>query len=282
MPLCRFDLEIKKKENAVRLIGIDEAGRGPIAGPVTACAAFIPPEALRLLGKIVNDSKKLSPVKREKAFLIMLRHGVKFGFGWASAEEIDRTDILSATFKAMRSACARLFCQLHNETGTSRKYSAEDNGIDKNILPPFEPAETLVLVDGNHKIRNAGEIWQQEIIDGDAKSASVAAASIFAKVIRDRWMTLLSKKYPEYSFEKHKGYGTAAHIRAVELNGPCPEHRLTFAPLKQKYFSAKRQSEENKEEKTKKKAEPASEKKKERQAQKRKKQEDMPVQPLLF
>lgn len=272
MPLCRFDLEIKRKNNAVRLIGIDEAGRGPLAGPVVACAAFIPPESFQFLRNIVNDSKKLSPHKREEAFLIMLKHGVKYGFGWATAEEIDRTDILSATFKAMNDACIKLFRQLQNETVCHGKTSTACTESD-NL--PFNPAETLVLIDGNHKIRNARDIWQQEIIDGDAKSASIAAASIFAKTIRDRWMILLSKKYPGYSFEKHKGYGTAAHIRAIEQNGPCPEHRLTFAPLKQKYLPMSIQTHEEKKRKN-------AGIQKSGKIRKRKKQESIPVQPLLF
>lgn len=213
--LCRFDIELAKKKKAVHIVGIDEAGRGPLAGPVTACAAFIPLHAYDKLDSIINDSKKLSPLKREKAFSFMLSCGVRFGFGWAAAAEIDRTDILSSALNSMLQACGRLFICL--------KSLPELN---------FIPERTLVLVDGNHKMRNAGHIWQQPLIGGDAKSAAVAAASIFAKVIRDRWMDLLSEKYPEYGFSKHKGYGTQEHIRAISACGPCPEHRMTFAPLK--------------------------------------------------
>ena len=231
MSLCRFDIELAKEKKAVHIVGIDEAGRGPLAGPVTACAAFIPLQAYDKLDSIVNDSKKLSPLKREKAFLFMLNCGVRFGFGWASAAEIDRTDILSAALNSMLQAGSRLFIQLKSVPKLN-----------------FNPERTLVLIDGNHKMRNAGHIWQQELIGGDAKSAAVAAASIFAKVIRDRWMDSLSKKYPEYGFSKHKGYGTKDHIRAICSCGPCPEHRMTFAPLKTMFqtLAVKKSAENNK------------------------------------
>lgn len=190
------------------MVGIDEAGRGPLAGPVTACAAYIPPAAYHLIEKEIDDSKKLSPQKREKAFSFMLQQGIKFGFGYSSAFRIDKINILEATFEAMHMAAINL---------------KKACGLDYS--------KTLFLIDGPHKIKNANELSQLAIVDGDAKSASIAAASIFAKVTRDRWLKLLDKKYPQYGFAKHKGYGTKAHISAINEYGPCPEHRLSFAPL---------------------------------------------------
>lgn len=208
--LFSFDSDIKEQNNAGLIIGTDEAGRGPLCGPVVACAAFIPPGIENVLSGIINDSKKLSPLKREEAFSFMIKCGVKFGFAYSSAEEIDRSDILTCSLKSMLVAIRRLERQLPTLSDSKKN---------------------LVLVDGNRKIRDS-ELWQQTIVGGDAKSASIAAASIFAKVIRDRWLMLLDSKYPQYGFAKHKGYGTKAHIAAIEQYGPCPEHRFTFAPIK--------------------------------------------------
>lgn len=209
MSLCGFDDEIRVTHNCVRLVGIDEAGRGPLAGPVTACAAYIPPQAYSSIAPFVNDSKKLSPKKREEAFFIMLEAGVKYGFGYATALQIDKLNILQATFFAMRNAVNRLVVH------TGLNYS-----------------DALFLVDGPHKIRNADNLNQMPIIDGDAKSASVAAASIFAKVLRDRWLSVIDKKYTNYGFAAHKGYGTKEHLKNISLFGACPEHRMSFAPLR--------------------------------------------------
>lgn len=211
--LFSFDSGVKEKNGAAAIIGTDEAGRGPLSGPVVACAAFIPPGIEHLLSGIINDSKKLSPAKREEAFSFMVKCGVKFGFAYASAEEIDQSDILSCSLASMLKAVRRL---------------------EKNIFPLSGAGTPLVLVDGNRKIRDAS-LWQQTVIGGDAKSASVAAASIFAKVIRDRWMLLIDRKYPQYGFAKHKGYGTKTHVAAIMEYGPCPEHRFTFAPIKGKF-----------------------------------------------
>ncbi len=179
-----------------------------MAGPVTAAAAWIPPAAFPLISPLVNDSKKLSAAKRVKALRLMLDSGVRFGLGYAGPAEIDRVNILEATFNAMGSAVGRLL-----------RYTGAD------------PRGALVLVDGPLRIKRLELCSQEPVVDGDAKSLSVAAASIYAKVIRDRWMELLDGKYPGYGFAGHKGYGTAAHMAALRSLGPCPEHRMSFAPV---------------------------------------------------
>ena len=207
MPLLKFDLSIIERSGPAYLIGVDEAGRGPLAGPVTAAAAFIPLTAYPHL-KEVNDSKKLSEKKRGALLSVMRAAGVRFGFGFALPRKIDDINILNATFTAMVCAVDRLAAAL---------------GL-------AEP-DALVLVDGPHKIRGLS-FAQEAIIDGDAKSLSIAAASIFAKVVRDRWMLALDRRWPGYDFAGHKGYGTKSHMGFLNSLGPCPEHRLSFAPVR--------------------------------------------------
>ncbi len=205
--LFYFDRQLLAKENKSFLIGLDEAGRGPLAGPVVACAAFVPQTAASLLSD-VNDSKKISEKKREELFLEMIRLGVKYSFAYAGASEIDDTDILSASLNSMKKAAQSLIRALS--------------------LPA---CDVLFAVDGPHKMRNF-DFDQIAVVDGDAKSQSVAAASIFAKTIRDRWMKKIDRDFPSYGFSSHKGYGTAAHLKALEAFGPCPWHRRTFAPVR--------------------------------------------------
>jgi ribonuclease HII len=207
VPLLKFDLSIVERLAPARLIGVDEAGRGPLAGPVTAAAAYIPPTAYPFLTE-VNDSKKLSQKKRESLLAGMRVCGVRFGFGFASPREIDELNILNATFKAMSRAVGRL----------ASAFGAESS-------------EALVLVDGPHKIRDFA-FRQEALVNGDGKSLAIAAASIFAKVVRDRWMSQLDLRWPGYGFAVHKGYGTRAHMASLNRMGPCPEHRLSFAPVK--------------------------------------------------
>ena len=178
-----------------------------MAGPVTAAAAFIPTPAYPLLTE-VNDSKKLSEKKREALLSLMLASGVRFGFGFAGPREIDELNILNATFKAMVRAAGRL---------------AKNLGAS--------PSDVLLLVDGPHRIRNFS-LPQEAVVGGDGRSLSIAAASIFAKVVRDRWMADLDRRWPGYGFAGHKGYGTEAHMAALNALGPCPEHRLSYAPVK--------------------------------------------------
>ena len=176
------------------ICGIDEAGRGPLAGPVFA-AAVILPEHAAIEG--INDSKKLSEKKREALFDVIQKVAVSFAVGFATETEIDEINILQATFLAMKRACDGL-----------------------NVKPDF------ALVDGNRMPQLGVET--QMIIKGDALSASIAAASILAKVSRDRLMYEIDQLYPEYQFAKHKGYGTALHIEMLKKYGPCPVHRTTF------------------------------------------------------
>lgn len=191
--LYQFDLE-----KGVEIIGVDEAGRGPLAGPVVAAAVKLKKYSDEL--QEINDSKKLTEKKREKLYDIIME-SFEVGVGIATAQEIDEINILNATFLAMRRALG----ELKNKTDI----------------------DTLILVDGNFKIREyEGE--QEPVIKGDAKSLSIAAASIIAKVTRDRMLVEDGKKYPEYQFEKHKGYGTKAHRAALLEYGPTPIHRKSF------------------------------------------------------
>lgn len=174
--------------------GIDEAGRGPLAGPVYAAAVILPK------GHIVegvNDSKKISEKKRDLLFDKIIDECVCYSIGTASEQEIDEINILQATFLAMRRAVAGL-----------------------EIKPD------IALVDGNKK--PGLDIVEQTIVKGDSKSANIAAASIIAKVSRDRYMLEMAEKYPEYQFEKHKGYGTKLHYEMLEKYGISPIHRKTF------------------------------------------------------
>lgn len=176
------------------LCGVDEAGRGPLAGPVCAAAVILPPE-LEIAG--LDDSKKLTEKKREALFDVICEKAVSYGIAFASVEEIEALNILNATFLAMNRAIAML-----------------------------EPPPALSLIDGN---RNSGiETASRCIVDGDARCASIAAASILAKVTRDRFMLEMAEKYPAYGFEKHKGYGTKLHYAALREFGPCEIHRLSF------------------------------------------------------
>lgn len=174
--------------------GIDEAGRGPLAGPVYAAAVILPK------GHIVegvNDSKKISEKKRDLLFDKIIDECVCYSIGTASEQEIDEINILQATFLAMRRAVAGL-----------------------EIKPD------IALVDGNKK--PGLDIAEQTIVKGDSKSANIAAASIIAKVSRDRYMLEIAEKFPEYQFEKHKGYGTKLHYEMIEKYGVSPIHRKTF------------------------------------------------------
>ena len=183
--------------------GIDEVGRGPLAGPVVAAAAiFDRARAPKSLLKLIDDSKKLSEARREAAYEAMIASGcVGYAIGEASVAEIDRINILQATFLAMRRALAAL---------------AERP--DK------------VLVDGNRMPPDLGCAGEC-IVGGDAVSYSIAAASILAKVTRDRLMARLATEFPGYGWESNRGYGSAVHLRALEQLGPTPHHRMSFAPL---------------------------------------------------
>ncbi len=174
--------------------GIDEAGRGPLAGPVYA-ACVILPESCEIPG--LNDSKKLTERKRESLFDVICKEATAYGIGFATAEEIDKVNILQATFLAMRRAYDAM------------RMPADWALVDGNRMPPLPiPGETVVK--------------------GDAQCASIAAASVLAKVSRDRVLRELDLKFPQYGFAKHKGYGTKEHYEAIKAYGLLPEHRKTF------------------------------------------------------
>jgi len=183
-----------REEGFTLFCGVDEAGRGPLAGPVCAAAVILPPE-LRISG--LNDSKKLSEAKREVLYDVITGGALAYGIAFATVAEIEDLNILGATFLAMNRAIARL-----------------------------SPAPDLALIDGNQ--RKGINFPCRTLIHGDGLSASIAAASILAKVTRDRVMLELAEQYPQYGFERHKGYGTAAHYAALREFGPCPEHRAMF------------------------------------------------------
>ena len=176
------------------ICGVDEAGRGPLAGPVCA-AAVILPEHLQIPG--LNDSKKLSDKKRRDLFPIIKEQAIAYGIAFATVEEIDEINILQATFLAMERAVAQL------------------NG-----------QADFALIDGNREPKL--DIESMAVVKGDSRSASVAAASILAKVTRDDYMEELASQYPQYGFEVHKGYGTKRHYLALEEFGMCPAHRRSF------------------------------------------------------
>ena len=189
-----------------RIAGVDEAGRGPLAGPVVAAAAILPSRwaemglPVELVG--LNDSKLLTEAQRETYFEFLTRCAeIEFAIAAVEAGVIDRINILQATHRAMNDALAQM-----------------------NPLPPH------ALVDG--KPVKTLRVPQTAIVKGDARSFSIAAASVLAKVTRDRLMREYHVKFPEYGFDEHKGYGTAKHLAAIKKHGACPIHRKSFAPLK--------------------------------------------------
>ena len=177
------------------ICGVDEAGRGPLAGPVVAAAVILPEDETFIY---LNDSKKVTEKRREALYEQIVSKAVSYGIGIVSHDIIDEINILQATYCAMRSAVENMY-----------------------IRPDVCLVDAVTIPD-------LGDIEQVPIIKGDAKSVSIAAASVLAKVTRDRIMVELGAKYPQYGFEKHKGYGTKAHMEAIREFGPCPEHRRTF------------------------------------------------------
>ena len=207
--------------------GIDEVGRGPLAGPVVA-AAVVLPENCDIL--YINDSKKLSAAKRDELFDEIIVKAKAFGIGMASHTRIDEINILQATYEAMRQAIQNLSV---NPSKACDMEKNSDCAIALNKERTIRPDVLLndaVTIPGVDDLFPAGEpkILQVPIIKGDAKSVSIAAASILAKVTRDRLMEQLSEQYPEYGFTANKGYGSAEHIQALKKYGPCPIHRRSF------------------------------------------------------
>lgn len=193
--MSMWDIENGYYEQGIRLIcGVDEAGRGPLAGPVCAAAVILPAN-LEIPG--LNDSKKLSDKRRRELFPVICREAIAWSVAFADHNEIDEINILQATYLAMERAIKGL---------------------------SVEPE--LALIDGN-RAKDFG-VPVQTVIHGDSLSASIAAASILAKVSRDDLMLEMEKEYPGYGFEIHKGYGTKAHYEAIQAKGPSPIHRMTF------------------------------------------------------
>ena len=197
MDLFTYDATLCVQMQAAELWGIDEAGRGPLAGPVCAAAVWIPPD-VRLVG--LDDSKKLTEKQRAALFPLILANCM-YGVGWATPGEIDRVNILQATFLAMRRAYAQL------------------RGLR-------EKDPDLTVVDGNQNPALRSKTHM--IVKGDAKSAAIAAASVVAKVTRDRYMCDLDQQNPQYQFSRHKGYPTKLHYELIETFGVGPEHRMSF------------------------------------------------------
>ena len=183
-----------KYEHLGWLCGIDEVGRGPLAGPVVAAAVILPTDSQILY---LNDSKKLTAAKREELYEVIMREAVAVGLGMADPERIDQINILQATYEAMREAVGKL-----------------------SVMPQLLLNDAVTIPEI--------QIPQVPIIKGDAKSVSIAAASIVAKVTRDRMMVYYDSIYPEYGFASNKGYGSAEHIAALKKYGPTPIHRRTF------------------------------------------------------
>lgn len=193
--LSMYEIENEYRQNGyINIAGVDEAGRGPLAGPVYAATVILPPNAII---KGINDSKKLSEKRREELFSEITEKAIAYNICSIDEKRIDEINILNATYEAMNGAV---------------------NGL--SVTPDF------VLIDGN---RIGGMTLPHEtVVKGDSKSISIAAASILAKVSRDRFICEMAEKYPEYGFEQHKGYGTKAHNEAILKYGPCPIHRKTF------------------------------------------------------
>ena len=205
-------------ESAV-VVGIDEVGRGPLAGPVVACAAVLKSADVM---PALNDSKKLTRPKREAMYQDVQDACLCFAVASASVEEIDRMNILEADFLAMRRALQALGMLGIQES------APEIPIFQKGMLPAV--SKILIAVDGNLKIHGIPEEMQIPVVKGDGRIASISAASILAKVFRDRYMDDLEKRYPGYGFDKHAGYGTKAHLEAIRRQGMTPEHRKSFHP----------------------------------------------------
>ena len=198
---ARTRREAPAADAVVRFIaGVDEAGRGPLAGPVAVAAVILDPSKPRIRG--LDDSKKLTHAKREALYEKIVARALSYSIVMVMSDEIDRINIFQATMTGMSRALAGL------------TPSAHEAWIDGNALPRDLPC--------------AG----RAIIGGDALEPAISAASILAKVTRDRWMVELDRQHPGYGFAEHKGYGTPAHLAALQRLGPCPHHRRSFAPVK--------------------------------------------------
>lgn len=191
-----------KLEGFQKICGVDEAGRGPLAGPVIACACILPEHIYSnpLIFRNLDDSKKINPEIREELFHLLTGHpGIIYGIGQADHEEVDAVNIYQATILAMR------------------------RSVNNLSSPP-----DFLLVDG---LKVPLEFPNRNIVKGDSLSLSIAAASVIAKVTRDRVMVACHERWPQYGFNQHKGYGTPQHLEALSVHGPCPVHRRSYSPV---------------------------------------------------
>lgn len=204
MPDLALETAVFLQQHLLYIAGVDEAGRGALAGPVVAAAVILPLDDANLLTTLagVNDSKQLTARQREALFTRITQRALAYGIGQEEAAVIDEIGIMPATKRAMQQAIAQL-----------------------------RPKAEFLLIDGRIRLQN-NPLPQQAVVRGDGKSLSIAAASILAKVTRDQLMIGLDQLYPVYGFAKNKGYGTAAHLAALATHGSCPLHRHTFAPMK--------------------------------------------------
>jgi ribonuclease HII len=199
-----LETAVSHQHHITHIAGLDEAGRGALAGPVVAAAVILPlNDQIETLLHGVNDSKQLSAKKREVLFELICQHALAYGIGQQPAAVIDAIGILPANKLAMQTAVTQL-----------------------------TPTPQFLLIDGRIRLPQLN-ILQQSIIRGDSQSLSIAAASILAQVTRDRLMCELDGQFPHYGFAQHKGYGTELHRAAIAQHGPCPQHRHSFAPIRQ-------------------------------------------------
>ena len=235
MELSNFILEKDfAQQGYTHIIGTDEVGRGPLCGPVLACAAMfkdpnfeIPLEKQKQFD-LIRDSKKLSEKQREEIFAFISEH-FYLGIGLCDHETIDRINILEASFLSMKKAIQELQRIMNYE-------SRIKNGNSNSMI---HDSKFIILVDGNKEIPNLS-MEQYAVIGGDKIVKSISAASIVAKVTRDRMMEVFHRQYPNYGLDKHKGYGTKVHMEALLKYGPCPIHRKSFAPVTRLLRNAKR------------------------------------------
>ncbi len=205
MPDLSLETAVLLQQHYLYIDGLDEAGRGALAGPVVAAAVILPLDDADMQQRLaeVNDSKQLTAKQREVLYTRITQHALAYGIGQEPAAVIDEIGIIPATKRAMQQA-----------------------------LDQLKPQAEFLLIDGRIRLKN-NPLPQQSVIRGDAQSVSIAAASILAKVTRDRLMVAEDVRFPHYGFARHKGYGTEFHLAALAAHGPCSLHRRTFAPIRQ-------------------------------------------------
>lgn len=221
------NLEFSFSEGYSHVIGVDEAGRGPLAGPVVVAACYVPRSMTSRLDAVIQDSKKMTEEQREEGYKVLLGEPeIKYAVSVVSHTEIDELNILQASLTGMRRATISLLEILEREHTDHQKTTK-----GKASQAKWNASEYLALVDGN-KVPSEMPIECKAIVKGDSRIFSIAAASIIAKVVRDHLMVDLHKEYPQYNFAQHKGYPTAEHRALVMRYGPCPYHRRSYGPVK--------------------------------------------------